>query len=131
MSIIFVSVPVADVALSTTFYERLGFVKNDDFSNETVSSMVWDENLTVMVQSHDHLKNFIGAKTIVDPKTSVTNVIAVGLDSKDEVIEVGRRALENGGNSFRTDENMPVEFMYSVIIEDIDGNPLKLVWMAV
>ena len=31
---IFVNLPVADLASSTAFYEGIGFVKNDKFSNE-------------------------------------------------------------------------------------------------
>ena len=34
---IFVNLPVADVARSTAFYEALGFEKNPQFSNEQAS----------------------------------------------------------------------------------------------
>ena len=41
-SMVFVNFPVADVNRSVAFYEKLGF-KNEEFSTEEASSMVWDD----------------------------------------------------------------------------------------
>ena len=41
-TMVFVNFPVADVQRSTAFYEKLGFKKNEEFSTEEASSMMWD-----------------------------------------------------------------------------------------
>ena len=41
-TMVFVNYPVKDVQASTEFYAKLGFKKNEEFSNERSSSMVWD-----------------------------------------------------------------------------------------
>ncbi len=40
---IFINLPVTDVARATAFYEGIGFTKNDTFSNEQASCMVWSD----------------------------------------------------------------------------------------
>lgn len=40
---IFVNLPASDLVASTRFYEALGCNKNDQFSDETASSMVWSD----------------------------------------------------------------------------------------
>ena len=46
---IFVNLPVADVARSTAFYEALGFEKNAQFSGEHASSFAWTDSIMLMV----------------------------------------------------------------------------------
>jgi predicted lactoylglutathione lyase len=46
---IFVNLPVTDVARSTAFYEAIGFEKDPRFSNEQASAMVWSDTITVMI----------------------------------------------------------------------------------
>jgi uncharacterized protein len=41
---IFVNLPVADVEKSVTFYEAIGFIKNERFSQPaSAGSMVWSD----------------------------------------------------------------------------------------
>lgn len=54
---VFVNLPVTDVKRATAFYEALGFVKNDEFSNETSSGMMWSDSIWVMLLSHDFLSS--------------------------------------------------------------------------
>ena len=46
---IFISLPVADVAASTAFYEALGFVKDPQFSADHASALKWSDTITFMV----------------------------------------------------------------------------------
>ena len=55
---IFVNLPVADLASSTAFYEGIGFVKNDKFSNELASGMIWTDTIHVMLLTHEFWKSF-------------------------------------------------------------------------
>lgn len=65
-TMVFVNFPVSDIQVSTDFYEKLGFKKNPDFSDDLVSCMVWDENFYIMLLSHERYQTFIGDKTIAD-----------------------------------------------------------------
>ena len=42
---VFINLPVTDLARSTTFYETLGSTKNPDFSDETSACMVFSETI--------------------------------------------------------------------------------------
>ncbi|MDV4148375.1 glyoxalase, partial [Enterococcus faecalis] len=52
-TMVFVNFPVADVQRSTAFYEKLGFKKNEEFSTEEASSMMWDDQFWIMLLNHD------------------------------------------------------------------------------
>lgn len=41
------------------FMKSLGLKKNEEFSTEEASSMVWDDTFWVMLLSHDFYKKFI------------------------------------------------------------------------
>ena len=64
---IFVNLPVANVAKSTAFYEAIGFEKNPQFSNEQASCMVWSDAIFVMVLAlnlvGDALRDFLDPRT--------------------------------------------------------------------
>ena len=49
---IFVNLPVADVAKATAFYQALGMVKNEHFSNGQSSAMVWSDTISFMLLDH-------------------------------------------------------------------------------
>ncbi len=65
---IFVNLPVADVAAATAFYQALGFEKNDQFSNAQASSMVWSDAIYVMLLDHAFYATFT-SKRIADART--------------------------------------------------------------
>ena len=79
-SMVFVNFPVADVNRSVAFYEKLGFKKNEEFSTEEASSMVWDDTFWVMLLSHDFYKKFIKDKEIADNKKTSGALISFSMD---------------------------------------------------
>lgn len=116
---IFVNLPVEDVARATTFYQAIGFEKNEQFSNEAVSAMNWSETIHVMLMSRGFMATFTD-KTIVDPKTSVSAIHALSLEDRAEVDRFTEAALSAGGRELHEPEDMG--FMYSRGFEDPDGN---------
>lgn len=54
---------------STAFYEKLGFTKNDKFSDVSASAMQWSEYITIMLLNHDFFKKFIAdiSYEVLDP----------------------------------------------------------------
>ena len=74
---IFINLPVSDLAKSTVFYEKLGFRKNPNFSDEKASSMQWSDEIIVMLLSHGFYKNFIEKKEIANTKNTSSVLLAI------------------------------------------------------
>ena len=123
---IFVNLPVADVAKSTAFYEALGFKKNAKFSNEQASAMVWSEAIHVMLLAHGFYSTFTDKK-IVDAKSTSGVLNCLSFDDKAQV-DAFHGAVKSAGGS----EPRPIEdqgFMYGGSVEDPDGHIWETMWM--
>lgn len=123
---IFVNLPVADVAASTAFYEAIGFAKNARFSNAQSSSMVWSDAIYVMLLAKPFFATFT-EKTIVDAATHSTGHYALSFDSREDVDAITRAAVEAGGRELHEPQDMG--FMYSRAFEDLDGHGFGPFWM--
>ena len=123
---IFVNLPVADVARSTAFYEAIGFEKNDKFSNEQASSMVWSDSIYVMLLSHEFYRTFT-PKQIADARTTSGALYALSFDSKADVDKITDAAAAAGATEPHGPEDMG--FMYSRAFEDPDGHGWGPFWM--
>ncbi|THD37340.1 MAG: lactoylglutathione lyase [Sphingomonas sp.] len=123
---IFVNLPVADVARSTALYEALGFEKNDKFSNEQASSMMWSDSIVVMLLSKPFFATFT-PKQIADAKTTSSALFALSFDSKADVDKIVEAAVAGGA----TEPHGPEDhgFMYSRAFEDFDGHGWGPFWM--
>ncbi|MFN3606379.1 MAG: VOC family protein, partial [Cypionkella sp.] len=51
---IFVNLPVADVAKSRLFYQALGFSINEQFSNENGACVVISDQIFIMILSREY-----------------------------------------------------------------------------
>jgi predicted lactoylglutathione lyase len=116
---IFVNLPVAAVAKATAFYAALGFTKNEMFSNEQASSMVWSDTITVMLLDTAYYATFTD-KALIDAKTTSGVLLAISRDSRDEVDAITDAAIANGGRETREKQDMG--FMYGRAFEDLDGH---------
>ncbi|MDZ7280776.1 VOC family protein [Sphingomonas sanguinis] len=124
---IFVNLPVADVAASTAFYEAIGFRKNAQFSNEQGAAMIWSDAIYVMLLAKPFFATFTD-KTIVDAATSTTGHYALSFDSREEVDAITQAAVEAGGSELHEPQDMG--FMYSRAFQDLDGHGFGPFWMA-
>lgn len=123
---IFVNLPVANVAASTAFYEAIGMVKNEKFSNQQASAMNWSDTIHFMLLDHAFYATFT-KKTIIDAKTSSGMLIALSLDSRAEVDAITTAAVAAGGTELHDPEDMG--FMYSRAFADPDGHGFGPFWM--
>lgn len=124
---IFVNLPVQDLAASTRFYEAIGCRKNAQFSGETASSMVWSEVITFQLLTRDYFATFI-AKQIPDAHATCQVLLCLSCDSRAEVDVLAEAAAGAGGNATIRDP-MDLGFMYNRAVEDPDGHVLELAWM--
>ena len=125
---IFVNLPVADVAASTTFYEAVGFTRDPRFSGDHASSMVWSDTITFMLLDHDFYAT-LTPKPIADTHQSSAVLIALSFDSRAEVDAITEAAIAAGGREAHGPEDEG--FMYSRAFEDPDGHAFGPMWMDV
>ena len=123
---IFVNIPVPDVARARTFYEALGYRINEQFSDPTAACVVVSESIYFMVLNHDRFKGF-ATKPLADPATSTAVMIALSQDSRAAVDAVTEAALKAGGSEPKPAQDMG--FMYNRTFHDPDGNVLEAFWM--
>jgi len=119
---IFVNLPVADVAKATAFYEAIGMTKNPMFSNEQASAMIWSDVILFMLLDHGFYSTFT-TKRIIDAKTESGALIALSFDSRAEVDAITEKAIAAGGRETR--EKQDLGFMYGRAFEDLDGHTFE------
>jgi len=123
---IFVNLPVADVAKATAFYEAIGFDKNPQFSNEQASCMVWSDAIHVMLLDHGFYRTFT-TKQIADTHKASAALIALSRDSREQVDAIADAAIAAGGRQTRDTEDGG--FMYARPFEDLDGHTFEPIYM--
>lgn len=127
-TMVFVNLPVTDVKRATAFYEALGFVKNDEFSNETSSGMMWSESIWVMLLSYDFYRQFLKGRDIADTQSSSGALTAFSFDTPEAAKHFAETAKANGGDYFQVDMGIPEELMVGYEVIDLDGNQLESAW---
>ncbi len=123
---IFVNLPVADLAKSRAFYAALGFTHNPAFSDETGACMVWSEAIHVMILTHAKWKTFTTRS--IPPRGSSEVSLALTVDSRDDVDRLVEAGAAHGGTA---DVNPPEDhgFMYQRTIADPDDHIWEPFWM--
>jgi len=124
---IFINLPVADLARSVAFYEAVGATKNEMFSDDTAAGMVLSDVIHVMLLTHDKWRSFTD-RAIPDAHTSAQVALCISEDSREAVDAVVAKAAANGGQA---DPNPPQEhgFMYGRSYADPDGHIWEPMWM--
>ncbi len=118
---IFVNLPVKNVADSTAFYEALGFIKDERFSNEMASAMNWSDTITIMILGHDFYQSFIPHKVIADSSKTSEVLLCLSFDDRAGVDAITEAAAKAGGKA-DVREPQDMGFMYSRAFEDLDGH---------
>ena len=126
MKMIFVNLPVADLARARAFYEALGFTRNPQFSDDTGAAMVWSDAIFVMLLTHAKWQGFT-TRPICPPGSSEVS-LAITVDSRAEVDAMVAAGAAAGGTA---DANPPEDhgFMYQRTLLDPDGHVWEPFWM--
>ena len=124
---IFVNLPVADLARSKAFYEAIGFTNEPKFTNEMAACMVLSDAIYVMLLTHDFWKTFT-SKDIPDAKKSAQFMLALSREDCTAVDDIVDAAAAAGGTA---DPNAKQDhgFMYGRSFEDPDGHIWEPNWM--
>ena len=126
MRMIFVNLPVTDLARADAFYGALGFRRNDSFSDDKAVSYVIEENVVVMLLTRERFADFVAGE-VGDPARATSALIAVSAGSREEVDRLVATAIGSGGKPW-----LPAQdhgFMYGCSFADPDGNVWEVLWM--
>lgn len=123
---IFLNLPVKDLAAAARFYAAIGCVKNEQFSSDQAAMMVYSDSITFQLLTHDYFASF-SAKPIAAANVSEV-LIALSRESRQDVDAICRAAAANGGKAdVRAPQDMG--FMYVRTFEDPDGHVFEPMWM--
>jgi uncharacterized protein len=124
---IFVNLPVRDLAASTTFYVELGGTLNRQFSNVQASAIMFSDAIGVMLLTHEHYRQFT-QRPIGDARRDSQAMIALTVDSREAVNATLEKAIAAGG---RADPNpaQDLGFMFDRHVEGPDGYVWEIMWM--
>jgi predicted lactoylglutathione lyase len=125
--LIFINLPVSDLARATAFYQAIGALKNPQFCDDTASCMVFSDTIHAMLMTHDKYRQFT-TKKIADARTTSQVLLCISADSRAEVDDVVSKAGSAGGvvDPSPVDE---YDFMYGRSFEDLDGHLWGVNWM--
>ena len=124
---VFINLPITDLARSTAFYEALGGTRNPKFSDEASACMVFSETIHAMLLTHGKYRNFT-ARSIADAHATSSALIALTVDSREEVNATIDLAVAAGGQA---DPNPKQDhgFMFGRSVQDPDGHVWEIFWM--
>ena len=126
ISNIFVNLPVKDLEKSKKFFEAIGGKVNQQFTDETASSIILGGNIFCMLLTHAKYKEF-SPKQIADTNKTSEVMIALGVDSKEEVNRIVDAAIKAGGKETRPPADYG--FMQQRVFEDLDGHHWEVIFM--
>lgn len=123
---IFVNLPITDIARTRAFYTALGFTINEQFSDADSACVVISETIYLMVLNHAKYSQFTNLP-IEDAAKSSSKLLALSLADRDAVDQMMTAVLANGGSETR--EPMDLGFMYNRAFADPDGHVWEPFWM--
>ncbi len=123
---IFINLPVTDLAKSKAFYEALGFTNNPQFSDDTNACMVLTDVINVMLLTHAKWQTFTNRP--IAPSGSSEVMLALSCESREQVDAMNDAAAAKGGTA---DINPKQDhgFMYNRNLADPDGHVWEAMWM--
>ena len=105
------------------FWSKLGFAFNEQISDEKAVCVILNETASVMFLTEEYFETFTSRPV---PKGDTTQaIVAIGLDTREEVDQVVNTALANGATQHEEPEDHG--WMYQNSFWDING----LAWNVV
>lgn len=123
---IFVNLPVKHLGKSVEFFTKLGFEFDPQFTDETASCMIVEQDIFVMLLTEEKFKLFT-PKKICDATQSTEVLICLSRESREKVDEMVRNAVAAGGTTYN--EAQDHGFMYGHGFQDLDGHIWELMHM--
>jgi predicted lactoylglutathione lyase len=125
--LMFVNLPVRDLAASMRFFEHLGFAFEPRFTDQSAACMIVSDQAYVMLLQRERFKEF-AVRDIADARGATGAMYAVSAAGREDVDAFAEAALEAGG----TVAADPIDYgvMYGRSFFDLDGHHWEVMWMS-
>ena len=123
---IFVNLPIKDLNKSVTFFTKLGFSFDPQFTDENATCMIIGEDIFIMLLVEKFFKSFT-KKDVCDTSKNTEAIVALSVESREKVDQMIEKAKEAGGSEPR--EKQDHGWMYGRSFEDIDGHLWEVFFM--
>ena len=124
---IFVNLPVADLAKSRAFLEAIGAVNEPKFTDETAACMKFSDSIFVMILTHAKFSQFT-PRPIADATAGSEVLLCLSADSRESVDSTVERAVAAGGTADPA-AKQDYGVMYGRSVADPDGHIWEIMWM--
>lgn len=122
---IYINLPVKDVQKTRTFWTALGFTINEQFSDDKAVCVVMKEDhIYTMFLKEEFFQTFTNRPFAKGDTTQV--LLAIGVDSREEVDQMVKTAIENGGSKYS--EPMDHGWMYQNAFADLNGHQWEVMY---
>ena len=115
-----------DVLRARAFYTALGFTVNEQLTSEASVCIVMSDHIQVMLSAESVFSTF-SPRAVCDTSKSLEVLTCLTCNSRDEVDDLIKRALDAGGTTFEEAEDHG--FMYAHSFLDPDGHGWNLMHM--
>lgn len=123
-----INLPVKDINKSKEFYRKVGFFVNEHHGiSGQAQLIIGDNNVTVMLFPESTFKNFT-KHDIVDTKQATEVLLSVDAESREEVDEIAKNAVEAGG-TLLGEPSESQGWMYGCGFTDLDGHCWNVLYM--
>jgi len=123
---IFVNLPVSDVAASREFFTELGYTINPQFSTDDCACVVISDTIVAMLLSRQRYADFT-KKEIADATRTSEVLLCLSAESREKVDELVGKAVAAGGTA--NEDVQDHGYMYGRSFDDLDGHSWEVVWM--
>lgn len=124
--LLFLNLPVTDLAESRKFFERFGFTFDEKFCDDGAACMVVSELSYLMLLERSRFAEFV-TRPVADPAEATAFTVAISAESREVVDAFMREAMEAGAAPAR--EPQDYGFMYERSFHDLDGHLWEVMWM--
>jgi predicted lactoylglutathione lyase len=125
--LVFINLPVKDVAASQAFFTELGFAFDAKFTDESCACLVISGQAYAMLIAEGRFAEFT-SKPVADARHATEAIVCVSADSREDVDAFADTALRTGGT--KANEPMDHGFMYGRSFNDLDGHLWEVMWMS-
>jgi uncharacterized protein len=126
---LWINLPVKNIPKSKAFFTQLGFTFNLQQGNNDHSAclLIGQKKVVVMLFDEPTFKGLINSN--IAPAVNGNEVLlSLGVESKDEVDELAKKAIAAGGSSNHKPKEMQ-GWMYGCVFTDLDGHKWNVLYM--
>lgn len=121
---IYVNLPVKNIQKTKEFWTNLGFSVNEQISDDRAVCIIMNNTISIMFLTEEFFETFSERPV---PKGDTTQVlVAIGLESREEVDQVVNAAVANGATQH--EEAQDHGWMYQNSFWDINGHGWNVIF---